>query len=174
MTRYLLTKATAGFVLLAGLFLLSGWEEMAQAGTKEEAQRAVEDFRAAKDAKSKAAALEQLGKYGQIQKTYITTVVVDMMKCLEDKDPIVRGAAAKAVGMIDPEPKEVIPIFTKMMKEDKEESVKLAAIQGLASMGPNAKDAIKDLKQIVKDEDKKSKLSRAAQNAVKMIAPKKT
>ena len=75
--------------------------------------------------------------------------------------------------MIDPDPKEVIPILVKMMTEDKDEAVKMGAIAGLGQMGENAKDAVKDLRKVVADEDKKSKLGKAAQQALKVIVVKK-
>ena len=166
-------KLLAAFGLAFGLVVLTGWDEIAIAGKKEDAEKYTNDLKTSKDAKVKVNALGELAKLGQIMKPFIKDAEPYMMKALEDKDATIRAAAAKAVGMIDPEPKEVVPILLKMMKEDKDESVKEAAILGLGYMGPNAKDATPDLRKVVKDEDKKSKLNRAAVNSLRSINPKK-
>jgi HEAT repeat protein len=113
---------------------------------------------------------------GQIQKSVVTPVVGDMMKAMEDKEALVRAAAAKAVGMIDPDPKEAVPALVKLMNEDKQESVRLAAVQGLSAMGPSAKAATKDLRALMQKETvnkKKSRLAREAQTALRSINPPK-
>ena len=166
-------KLFAAFGLAFGLVILAGWDEIAIAGKKEDAEKYTNDLKTGKDAKVKVNALGELAKLGQIMKPFIKDAEPYMMKALEDKDATIRAAAAKAVGMIDPEPKDVVPLFLKMMKEDKDESVKEAAILGLGYMGPNAKDATPDLRKVVKDEDKKSKLNRAAVNSLRSINPKK-
>lgn len=173
MSRRILSKAVAVGGLVLGLFLLAGPEGFALAGKKEDAAKHLSDLKAGKDAKSQVYALEELAKIGQIQKSAIKDAVPEMMKALESKDATVRAAAAKSVGMIDPDPKEVIPILVKMMTEDKDEAVKMGAIAGLGQMGENAKDAVKDLRKVVADEDKKSKLGKAAQQALKVIVVKK-
>jgi HEAT repeat protein len=106
----------------------------------------------------------------------VAPAVKDMMKALEDKDAGVRAAAAKAVGMIDPDPKEGVPALVKLMKEDKQESVRLAAVQGLAAMGESARAAVKDLRELMQKENsnkKKSQLGRAARDALRAINPPK-
>ncbi|MGL6073837.1 MAG: HEAT repeat domain-containing protein [Fimbriiglobus sp.] len=158
---------------MVGFMVLTSWDNFALAGAREDAAKALDDLKNGKDTKTKVDALDTLAKLGQIQKSLITAAVPEMMKSLEHKEASIRAAGAKAVGMIDPDAKEVVPIFLKMVKEDKDENVKLGAIQGLGYMGNNAKAAIPDLKKIVKDEDKKSKLGRAAQQALRVITPKK-
>lgn len=169
MSRRLLNAAA-----VAGLTaVLVAFSDDAAAQVKvKDAQKHIDTLRSTKDAKAKAAALTELGKIGQIQKSLVSSAVPDMMKALEDKDAGVRAAAAKAVGMIDPDPKEAVPALVKLMKQDKDESVKLAAIQGLAAMGEAAKEATGDLRAVVKD-DMKGKLGRAAKDALKTINPKK-
>jgi HEAT repeat protein len=169
MSRRLLSAAALA-VLTAVLVAVSG-DVTAQVKVKD-AQKHIETLRTTKDNKAKAAALTELGKIGQIQKSLVSSAVPDMMKALEDKDAGVRAAAAKAVGMIDPDPKEAVPALVKLMKNDKDDAVKLAAIQGLAAMGESAKDANGDLRTVVKD-DMKGKLGRAAKDALKSINPKK-
>ena len=173
MSRRILSKSVAVAGLLLGLFLLAGWEGFALAGKKEDLAKHLAELKSGKDPKAQVYALEELAKAGQIQKSAIKDAIPEMMKALESKDATVRAAAAKSVGMIDPDPKEVLPIFIKMMTDDKDEGVKLGAIAGLAQMGPNAKDAVKDLRKVVTDSDKKGKLGRAAQQALKVINVKK-
>ena len=122
----------------------------------------------------RATALTELGKLGQIQKSLVADAAPLMVKALDDKDAKVRAAAARAYGMIDPDPKEAVPALLKLAKGDKDEDVKVAAVQGLGTMGTGAKAANKDLREIAKTyKDKKSKLGRAAQNALRSINPKK-
>ena len=173
MSRRLLSKTFALAGLTLGLLLIVSPEGFALAGKKEDAEKFLVELKTGKDAKAKVYALEELAKIGQIQKSAIKDAVPEMMKALENKDATIRAAAAKAVGMIDPDPKEVIPILVKMIQEDKDENVKLGAIAGLGQMGKEAKEATKDLRKVVADEDKKSKLGRAAGQALKMINPKK-
>lgn len=167
-TRYLSAAAVAG--LTAALVAVSG--DVAADVKVKDAPKHIDTLRTTKDAKAKAAALAELGKIGQIQKSLVSSAVPDMIKALEDKDAGVRAAAAKAVGMVDPDPKEVVPALVRLMKDDKDAAVRLAAIQGLAAMGESAKDASGALRGVVKAEPK-GKLGRAAKDALKSINPKK-
>ena len=173
MSRRLVSKSLALAGLTLGVLLLVSPEGFALAGKKEDAEKFLGELKTGKDAKAKVYALEELAKIGQIQKSAIKDAIPEMMKALESKDVVIRAAAAKAVGMIDPDPKEVVPILLKMVNEDKDEGVRLGAIAGLGQMGKEAKDAVKDLRKVVADEDKKGKIGKAAQQALKMINPKK-
>lgn len=172
MARRTLAKSVAVAGLFLGMFALAAWDGLAMAGKKDDVDKYATELKTSKEAKVKVNALEELAKIGQIQKPLIKGVIPDMMKALEDKEATVRGAAAKAVGMIDPDPKEVLPLLVKMMAEDKEEAARLGAIQGLAQMGPTAKDATKDLRKLVAAEEKTSKLGKAAQTALRAINKK--
>lgn len=165
-----LMKAVAAAGLTAALVAFSG--DLSADVKVKDAQKYITELRTTKDNKAKATALTEIGKIGQIQKSAIASAIPDMMKALEDKDAGVRAAAAKAIGMVDPDPKETVPVLVKMMKEDKDEGVKMAAVQGLAAMGEGAKDANGDLRTLIKSEEK-SKLARAAKDALKAINPKK-
>jgi HEAT repeat protein len=165
---------TAACGLVLGLVLLSAAADLAAADRVKEAQKYTEDLRTSKDPKVRATALTELGKLGQIQKGLVASARDDMFKALEDKNAVVRAAAAHAVGMIDPDPKEAVPVLLKLAKEDKEESVRVAAIQGLGAMGPSAREAAKDLREIVQaNKEKKNKVSKAAQTALRSINQKK-
>ena len=163
-----------GFLtLICGFAVLLGGDVLAYADKKADAEKYTNDLLTSKDAKVRVTAVEELAKIGQIQKPLIKDAEPEMVKAMTDKELTVRLAALKCVGMIDPDVKEVMPIYVKALNEEKDASIRLAAISGLAQMGPNAKDAAKDLRKIVKDEDKASKLSKAAKNALKVITPKK-
>ncbi len=167
-------KPIAACGLTLGLFLLAAGDELAAADKAKEAKKYAEDLKTSKDAKVRATALEELGKIGQIRKSLVAPAEEDMFKALEDKSATVRAAAAKAVGMIDPDPEKAVPALLKLMKEDKEESVRVAAVQGLGSMGTSAKDAVKDLRKVVEEnKEKKNKMFNAARTALRAIVPKK-
>lgn len=142
-----------------------------------EAAKYVKDLKTSKDAKVRATALTEIGKIGQIQKALVEDALPDVVKALADKETAVRAAAAKAYGMLDPEPKEAVPALLKLLKEDKAAEVKVAAVEGLGMMGPSAKEATKELREVVrskKDKDNRpTPLARAAQNSLRQINPPK-
>ncbi len=167
-----LLKTLSVAALTAGLICLAGADDLFAADKEKEAQMYAQDLKS-KDAKKKIAALQELGKLGQLMKPLVAPAVPDMMKLLNDKDPAIRAAAADAVGMIDPDPKEAVPALLNLTKKEQPENVRMAALRGLAKMGPTAKDANSELRNIMKAEDKKSKLGKAAGDALKSINPKK-
>ena len=170
---HLLLKSVSTLCLFLGLFGLALTPALLAASKEKEAIKYTNDLKTSKDPKVKANALSELGKLGQIQKSLVTEATPYMVQALNDKDATIRAAAAKAIGMIDPDPKETVPALVKLLKDDKQVNVRIAAAMGLAAMGSNAKAAVPDLRKVVKDEDKKSKLGKAASNAIKAIAPKK-
>jgi HEAT repeat protein len=146
-----------------------------------EAKKAIADLAAAKDSKSKAAALDELGKIAQVQKALVEPALPDIKKALEDSSAMVRRAAAQAYGRCDPDPKEAVPILTKMLKEDKDEDVKGGVASGLAAMGTSAHDALPTLREMIRAEQEKakanggkqSKLQRELGDAARAIADQK-
>ena len=169
-----LEKLSAVCWLAVAMTVLAASADLAAADKVKDAQKYTQDLKTSKDATVRAAALTELGKIGQIQKSLVADAAPLVVKALADKDAKVRAAAAKAYGMIDPDPKDAVPPLLKLAREDKEETVKLAAIQGLGSMGPGAKSATKDLREIAQsNKEKKNRLGRAAQNALRSINVKK-
>jgi HEAT repeat protein len=174
MLLHRLLKATAVAGLTAGLILLASSDALVAGPNPKDVEKYTNDLKTSKDAKVRVKALAELGKAGQIQKSLVKPAEEYMFKALEDKSAEVRAAAAKAVGMIDPDPKKAVPILVKMMKEDKDDTVKIAAAQGLGNIGEGAKPAVGDLKGVIKSESKNkgSKLSKAAKQALTTINPR--
>jgi HEAT repeat protein len=159
---------------------------------KKEADRAINDLRSAKDAKGKAAALLEVGKIGQVQKALVASAEDDVVKCLEDKEAVVRAAAAECYGMLDPDPKEAVPALLKLLTgEDEDLRVRVGAAKGLGAIGSAAKAALPDLQKIQREYAKKQQdaakgpkaemdmrqmygqMRTAAQAAVQSIQPRK-
>ncbi len=166
-------RITSIGLLAFGLLALIASDSLIAASKAQEAKKYTDQLKTSKDPKKRAEAIEELGKLGQIMKSLAEPALPDIKKALEDKDTGVRKAAATAYGKLDPDPKEAVPVLVKMLKEDKDEGVKIAAVQGLAAMGDKAREAMPTLRQVQKDGDKKSKLSKAAQQALRSINPKK-
>ena len=166
-------KLAAVCWLAAAMTVLAGTADLAGADKSADAKRYTEDLKTSDDPKVRAAALKELGELGQIKKSLVQDALPMMVEALGDKDATVRAAAARAYGMIDPDPKKAVPALLKLAKTDKEEAVKVAAIQGLGMMGKHASAANKDLRKMVQnDKDEKSRVYRAARNALRSINQK--
>ena len=153
-------KSLSATGLIAGLVVLAVGPDAALAADKaKEAAKYAEQLKKAKDAKGKVAALTELGKLGQVMKSFTVAAVPDMIAATKDKEPTVRAAAARSLGMVDPDPTDAVPALLKLVNDkDETEAVRIAAVQGLGAMGPSAKPALKDLSDLAKDEGKDSKL----------------
>lgn len=167
-------KAGFAFLLALGLVLLAGYDDLMAAGKAEEAKKLTETLKKTKDAKEKAAALEELGKLGQVNYKHAEDAIPLMFEAFKDKDAKVRAAAAVAVGRVGPDDTDkAVTELTALLKGDKEDEVKMAAAAGLASIGTKAKAAVgalKDAKKAVGDP--KSKLSKSIDAALKSINPR--
>lgn len=62
-----------------------------------------------------------------------------------ERDPVVKKAAACAIGKLNPLPTDAQTLLVKMMKSDSDGSVRTAAVRALATAGPRAKGAKADL-----------------------------
>jgi HEAT repeat protein len=166
-------KAGSAFALALGLVLLAGYEDLMAAGKAEEAKKLTEKLKKTKDAKEKAAAIEELGKLGQLQYDYAEPALPLIFDAVKDKDAKVRAAAATAIGKIGPDDTEkAVKALTELLKDDKDEEVKSAAAQGLGALGAKAKDAVgalRDAKKAVGDP--KSKFSKTIDAAIRNIQP---
>jgi len=169
-----LAKALAAVFLFNSILFLCVRDDLAAADREAEARRYLEELRKGKDAKTKAHALQELGKLAAIQKSLAAEALPDIYKALEDKDPTIRAAAALCLGQCDEPVEKAVPALMKLLKDDKEnEKVRIGAARGLASMGSSAKEALPTLRTIIKNSDKKSALGKAAKEATKAIAVKK-
>ena len=155
--------------VLVGLFLAGSFATVAAASREEEAEKYKKTLRSSEsDAKDLATAVKELGKLGAIASKYTKDIIPDLMKMLDHKDPRVRGEAAHAIGMVDPDEKEpVVDKLIKILKEEKVDSVKLSAAQGLAAMGSEAKAALPALKEAVAAAGKKE--ARPYRDAIQTI-----
>ena len=168
-------KAMAFVALFNGALYLCVREEVLASEKEEEAKKYTEQLRKGKDAKSKIAALQELGRLAQIKKAFIADALPDVYKAIEDKDPGVRAAAAEALGKADEPYSKAGEILVKLVKDDKDESVKIGALRGLSVMGSGAKEALPTIREVVSatKNDKKSNLGKAAKDAVLAIGGKK-
>src|SRR5947209_583317 len=103
-----------------------------------------------KDAKTRAAAAEELGHIGQVKKSFTESAVAPLMDAMKDKDINVRKAATEALGKIDPDATVAVPALVEALK-DKAPPVRQAAAGALGQIGPDAKDAVPDLREAQKD-----------------------
>ena len=158
------------FLAAAALVLTPG--AAALAGKKEDAAKATAALKAG-DAKAKAAALAELGKLGQVQKSFVAEAEPVIVEMLNDSDATLRAAAARAVGQIDPDVKVVLPKLRELLTKDKVEAVRVAAAAGIGALGKAGAPAAPDLRQVMQDNDKGSKLYRAAMGAMRSVKPKK-
>lgn len=190
MSKFRFAKPLAAALLGFGLLTLASSDEIQAASKAKEAEEFAAKLKSAKDAKTKAVAVAELGKAGQLSKTLISQATYkDMLACLDDKDAELRSAAAYAVGKasnVAEDPKVVSAALVKLLKDDNE-AVKLAALNGLGAMGDNAKDAVKDIRDLSSAEVEKikkknpdakgnmlqNKVTRAAGDALKYINGRK-
>ena len=162
-------KSMAAVALFNGALLLVVSEEASAQIKSVEARKATESLMTAKDAKTKIAALDELGRLGSIQKALAKDAVPKMFELLKDSDAGVRAAAASALGRAGADASKAVPALVELLKKDADEKVKIGATRGLAAMGPEAKEAGPPLREIVKAADKKSALGKAAGDALKSI-----
>ncbi|HVL12087.1 MAG TPA: HEAT repeat domain-containing protein [Gemmata sp.] len=164
-------KALSAVALFNALLYFALGPTAALANDEADAKKYTQDLRKGKDAKTKVAALTELGKIAVIQKRLVADALPDIYKALEDKDASVRAAAAQTLGACDEPADKAIPALVKVLKDDKEMGPKVGAARGLASMGPAAKSALPTLREYAKDKANKQ-LSAASKAALKSIVQK--
>jgi hypothetical protein len=113
-------------------------------------------------------AVNAIGKHGAIRISDIRDAIDPLKTLLQtDKDAAVKAAAARALGLIAPEPKETVKLLIKALDE-KDPAVKLAAIDAIGRMGTAAVAARTQLREIAQDKDNKA-LSKKARTVLKSI-----
>src|SRR5437899_1673837 len=81
-----------------------------------------------------------------------------------------RRAAARALGNIQPEPKDTVPLLVKTVKNDKVLDVRLAATVALSQYGPDAREALPTLREFASEfNNKKAVEAQTIQAAIKTI-----
>lgn len=152
-----------------GLVLLAGADHLGAAGKADEAKKAIDDLKKGKDAKAKVAALDDLGRLGQVQYKLAEPAIPDMFKFLKDKDAGLRAAAARAIGMVAPEDEKTADELLAALKVEKEDGPKFALVTALGQLGGRAKGAVSELRTVLKGADPKSKLAKQVQTSIKSI-----
>jgi predicted Zn finger-like uncharacterized protein len=109
---------------------------------------------------------------GQIGAAAATQGVPALVEALKDPEPIIREAAADALGKFGVEARTTASSLLAMLA-DKETTVRRAALGALAQIGPEAKETLPKLKPALKDADPESRrraldvLGRLGTDAVK-------
>jgi HEAT repeat protein len=125
----------------------------------------------AKAAKDRAAAAEEIGRYGAMRASAVRDAIEPLLDALKnDSDGDVRRAAARALGNIAPDAATTVPALMEALK-DKVVSVKLAAIGALGQYGPDGRPAVAALRELAAMKNDK-KISQAAKGALKSISGK--
>jgi HEAT repeat protein len=122
------------------------------------------------DAKTRAAAAEEVGKMAAVRASDAKPAVEPLLKLLADKEASVRAAAAESLGKVD-EPKRAVEPLTKLLLNDPNDNVKAAAAVGLGLMGPAAKESAKALRETARkaQADMKMRLAQACRRALDSI-----
>jgi HEAT repeat protein len=129
----------------------------------------------ASSSKDRAVGAEKVGLRGMVNALDVASAVEPLRKMLEkDSDADVRKAAARALGNIQPEATETVPLLTKTVKEDKVKDVRLAATVALGQFGGEAKGALSTLREFASEfTNKKAPELQTIQAAIKSISGKK-
>ena len=127
------------------------------------------------NSKERALAADKIGLRGMVNAMDVATGLEPLKKLLEkDSDPDVRKAAARALGNIQPDAEDTVPLLTKTVKEDKVLNVRIAATVALGQYGAEAKPALPTLREFAGEiTDKKSQNLQTIQAAIKSISGKK-
>lgn len=73
---------------------------------------------------------------------------VALLKAASDADPVLRAAAADALGRLNPLPAGAVPALVKMARSDDKNGPRVAALRALVAAGPRATAAKPDLEAI--------------------------
>jgi HEAT repeat protein len=114
-----------------------------------------------------------LGRRGAVNVKDVADAVEPLRVALKkDPDLKVRRAAAKALGMIAPEPaSDTVPLLITTLAE-KDNTLRMNAVMALGAYGPQASDALPALRTLQKEtKDKKDAKTVAA--AIMTISDKK-
>ena len=98
--------------------------------------------------------------------TNAASAVDALIPCTKDSDKIVRAVATSALGNIDQEPEEVIPVLVEQLKDNDPQCRRMAA-QAIGFFGKDARLAIPSLTSAMSDSD--GNVRRLAKEALERI-----
>ncbi|MGE3806088.1 MAG: HEAT repeat domain-containing protein [Gemmataceae bacterium] len=100
------------------------------------------------NAKERLAAIKELGGIGLVKAAYVKQAVPGILQAAkDDKDMDVRLAALTALGQINPDAEEAVPVFIEALKTN-DDRLQIAALQGIVYFGPKAKAALAEVNRI--------------------------
>lgn len=125
--------------------------------------------------RDRATAAHKIGLRGMVNANDVEGAIDPLKSALEkDSDPAVRKEAAFALGNIQPDAKDTVPLLTRTVKEDKVLDVRLAATTALGQYGAEARSALPVLRSFAGEfKEKKSPTRQRIAAAIKMISGKK-
>jgi HEAT repeats len=77
----------------------------------------------------------------EVGQKFPDSYVPDLLKCLDDTEPMVRGRAANAIGMVHQQPEKAVPALIKLL-DDPNQNVRCMAALGLSLYNSDAKAAV--------------------------------
>jgi HEAT repeat protein len=128
------------------------------------------------NSKDRALAADKIGLRGAVNFMDVKDAIEPLKKMLDmDADALVRSAAARALGNIQPDAKETVPLLTRTVKDDKVKEVRLSATTALGQYGADAKESLPVLREFAKEfaDKKKAPEGQIIQAAIKSISGKK-
>jgi HEAT repeat protein len=120
-------------------------------------EAAIKALKTQAEAQKRAEAAMELADLGSIKTSLTRPAVPALVEAFRaDSDPGVRVAAAGALAVIEPDPKEVLPVSMAVLKNGEEDkAIRTAAVGILAGLGKGARPALPLLKEIQKAENDK-------------------
>ncbi len=124
---------------------------------------------------NRALAAHKIGLRGIVNANDVLDAIDPLKSALaKDSDSAVRKEAAFALGNIQPDPKDTVPLLARTVKEDKVLDVRLAATGALGQYGAEAKSALPVLRSFAGEfKQKKSPQRQRITAAIKMISGKR-
>jgi HEAT repeat protein len=135
------------------------------------------------DAKMRAEAAKELGEIGLVKVSFAKPAIpILLLRAQRDQDAKVREAALLALGRVEADPKQAMPVFLAAL-QDPEDPVKIAAAEGMSHLGGDAQEAMPELERFRaefnkmdrKEQDKHRGVQQAYDRAIQAIrsSPKK-
>ncbi|HEV8060165.1 MAG TPA: HEAT repeat domain-containing protein [Gemmataceae bacterium] len=124
-----------------------------------------------KNAGVRASAAKEVGRLGAVRASDVKDAIPLLLNIIKkDQETSTRKAAIEALGRIDPDPKETVPVLLEALK-DKNAPVRQAAAEALGQFPSEASGIIPVLKESEKDKNKM--VERAAKMALKNLREQK-